>query len=1036
MGAAPWELRVRVRRAAFARRGLAFGAAGPAALLLLLLPPPLRAQDASPESIRGEIRAGRLEPAERLSRELVAANERLYGGESKPVAEALDLLAESLRRGGKYPQSLAACQRALRIKEALLPPLDPSLAVSLENLGTIHVAMGDRVAARGPLERALKIRQHVHGPVHGDVARSLLYLANLADAESRDAEALALVEQAIAIQDSIVSPEDPMRAVALNMLATFRLKLGDYTGAGTAYEQVLSLQTRTLGAEHAATASTLHNLGVLCLEMGDDREGRRYLERALATMRRGLGAGHPLIARTLTALGSALERLGDLPGALSRYGAALKIQRESFGPNSAEFAWTLMKRGQLELRMGHAARATTTLRRALRMQAETLRPGDQDMAWTLSALGSAEAMRGMADSSLAHSRRAVEIQEKALGPSHPDLAPTMARLSRVHALLGDTTSAVDAALRSALIRAEHLRLTAAGLAERQALSYATEGPTGLDEALSLIGHQGSRAYPAAVRRVWDAAIQTRTLVLDEMASRHRVALADTADSATNEARVQLREARQRIANLLVRGPGSDPPDRYEALLRRGRLEMERAERVLGDRSATFRAQGTIARRGLSEVLTALPPPWGLVAYAVSETDRSRRYVAFVFGADREPQAVDLGDARLIDRLVTRWAESVLQATDEVGPAARRGEAASRAAGETLRKAAWDPLREAIGGAKSLFIVPDGALHAMNFGALPAWGGGYLVEEDLILHYVASEKDLVPQAVPRLHGEGLLALGGVDFGSGSAPDVPSPPRNGAGGANGSDPGTSAAIPWNCSGFRGARFASLPQSRLEVEEIAELWGDARGVTIVTGGDATEASFKRLAPGKRVLHLATHGFFLDPDRCLPAGGETRGIGGIESRVPPKRPAAFQQQNPLLLSGLALAAANSRSEASVGEEDGILTAEEVASLDLRGVDWAVLSACDTGVAGVARGEGILGLRRAFQTAGVATLVISLWPVQDQATREWMRALYRSRFHEGADTARAIRAATLQALQSRRAQGRSTSPFFWAAFLAAGDWN
>jgi CHAT domain-containing protein len=144
----------------------------------------------------------------------------------------------------------------------------------------------------------------------------------------------------------------------------------------------------------------------------------------------------------------------------------------------------------------------------------------------------------------------------------------------------------------------------------------------------------------------------------------------------------------------------------------------------------------------------------------------------------------------------------------------------------------------------------------------------------------------------------------------------------------------------------------------------------------------------------------------------------------------------SPLLLSGLALAEANRRSDTTPHEEDGILTAEEVASLDLRGVEWVVLSACDTGTASSLGGEGVLGLRRAFHTAGASALVISLWPVQDSAAREWMRSLYGHRLSGGTATAQAVQAATLDVLRSRRAQGRSTSPFFWAAFVASGDWD
>ena len=141
--------------------------------------------------------------------------------------------------------------------------------------------------------------------------------------------------------------------------------------------------------------------------------------------------------------------------------------------------------------------------------------------------------------------------------------------------------------------------------------------------------------------------------------------------------------------------------------------------------------------------------------------------------------------------------------------------------------------------------------------------------------------------------------------------------------------------------------------------------------------------------MLHLATHGFFLGGD-CAPAAGPTRGLKVVEEK--PAAPKNTGYVSPLLLSGLALAGANQRASASATEEDGILTAEEIAGLDLTGVEWAVLSACDTGVGEIQAGEGVFGLRRAMQLAGVHTLVMSLWPVDDEATRAWMTALYRAR--------------------------------------------
>ena len=201
-------------------------------------------------------------------------------------------------------------------------------------------------------------------------------------------------------------------------------------------------------------------------------------------------------------------------------------------------------------------------------------------------------------------------------------------------------------------------------------------------------------------------------------------------------------------------------------------------------------------------------------------------------------------------------------------------------------------------------------------------------------------------------------------------------------------------------------------------------------MTGADASPEAFEQYAPGKRVLHVATHGFFLQGScesavqRRLDAGKRDEGF----------LPASAE--NPLLLSGLAFAGANRRGSAKADETDGILTAEEIAGINLEGVDWAVLSACDTGIGEIKVGEGVFGLRRAFQVAGAKTVIMSLWPVEDETTRQWMETLYREHFLNGKDTGESVRAASLQILRQRRTKHQSTHPFYWGAFIAAGDWH
>jgi CHAT domain-containing protein len=240
----------------------------------------------------------------------------------------------------------------------------------------------------------------------------------------------------------------------------------------------------------------------------------------------------------------------------------------------------------------------------------------------------------------------------------------------------------------------------------------------------------------------------------------------------------------------------------------------------------------------------------------------------------------------------------------------------------------------------------------------------------------------------------------------------------------------------------QFAALAGTGREVHDIARLWTDSPA-EILENRAANERAFKHDAPGHRVLHLATHGFFLGND-CTPVSAGTRSVGGLTTAPkaqpnPPKRPnpnASPLSENPLLMSGLALAGANRRAAAGPDDEDGILTAEEVSALNLEGVEWVVLSACDTGLGEIKASEGVFGLRRAFQVAGARTVIMSLWSVDDEATRLWMRALYRNRLQKHLNTADSVRQASLDVLRDRRAHGQSTHPFYWGAFVAAGDWR
>ncbi len=403
------------------------------------------------------------------------------------------------------------------------------------------------------------------------------------------------------------------------------------------------------------------------------------------------------------------------------------------------------------------------------------------------------------------------------------------------------------------------------------------------------------------------------------------------------------------------------------------------------------------------------------------------YMAFVLApGDTAPHLLLLGAADSVDAAVARWRAQAFASP----PGARAFED-----GERLRRLVWDPVVALLPAGAPVWMVPDGELQKVNFYALPASPGRWLVEQPLVLHRIGSERDLLaaPDAGGAAHG--ALVFGGVDYDHSSETvdstgvGAPRMAANGTvadgGAAARANSRTAAPGPPACRGLLDQHFDPLPATRGEAAAIASLAGALAGASggvapiALSGPEADEAAFKRLAPGRRVIHLATHSYFL---------GTECASGSPAARV--------LAQNPLVFSGIVLAGANRWQQARERHEadDGLLTAEELAGLDLRGAEWLVLSGCESGLGQVKSWEGVFGLPRAGRRAGVRTLIMSLAPVDDDASSLWMRSLYDARFVRGEETAFAVRTASRRVIEWLRRHGRAPEPRLWGAFVALGE--
>lgn len=486
--------------------------------------------------------------------------------------------------------------------------------------------------------------------------------------------------------------------------------------------------------------------------------------------------------------------------------------------------------------------------------------------------------------------------------------------------------------------------------------------------------------PRMNRLAMTQVLRTKGRVLDAVAGESAL-IRRHADDATRALLDKLGATRATLASVST---GRGKPEEIKTL----EAEVRSLESRISEKSSTFRR--ATKEVSLETVRAAIPPGGVLVDivafrpldahYHTLSDQEPQRYVAFVLHGDgSDPVAIDLGPSEPIDRTVVQLRTAVSNPkADPMAP------------GKTLYDQVMAPLEPHLKGKTNIILSPDGALNTVPFAAMRK-DDAYLIDR-YTFTYVTSGRDLLRWGDGGEQGRGVVVVANPDFA-----------MNGKSAPSG-------------SAFARVRFPALPGTESEAKAIKGLFPSAK---TLTGKDATESEIKRLRQ-PRVLHVATHGFFLGQKGAAP---QTRALELDDA----EKTEVKEAQDPLLRSGLALAGASSLNGNS--SEDGILTALESASLDLAGTKLVVLSACQTATGEARNGEGVYGLRRAITMAGAETLVMSLWSVDDEATNYLMQGFYR-RLKAGAGRSESLREVQLEMARSKGV----SHPYYWAAFIPSGD--
>lgn len=332
------------------------------------------------------------------------------------------------------------------------------------------------------------------------------------------------------------------------------------------------------------------------------------------------------------------------------------------------------------------------------------------------------------------------------------------------------------------------------------------------------------------------------------------------------------------------------------------------------------------------------------------------------------------------------------------------------------------IRPLLGNAKHLLISADGALNLVPFEVLRDETGQYLIHR-YQFSYLTSGRDLVRIAeshkTPQKPQQEAVILANPDYyQSAQVAKIPS-------GTQLSSNQPTASVD-SLGNFEHAPGTAELAQMLKAEVLPT-------ATLLTKNAATKTALQQF-PSPQILVLATHGFFLpNQEKALDdLDRHTQLIGTGSNQV--LQPQNLKIKNPLLRSGLALAGSNRRNDPNLplDADNGILTALEISGLDLRGTQLVVLSACETGVGDAAVGDGVYGLRRVLAISGAQSQVLSLWKVDDIATKDLMVSYFKKMLREGKGRHAALQTAKKEMLKNPKRQ----HPYYWASFISSGDWT
>lgn len=947
---------------------------------------------------------GRFQEAERQYIQVLNTKTSVLGEEHPEVTYTTGGLAELYRRMGFYDKAEPLFELALEQIRDQQGDQDPGLYAVLANQAKLFEDQGQYEKAEKTYLQVWTFDRKSLGEKHPNTVIDLNNLAGIYRKRGFYRQAETTLLQVLADSREVFGELHPQSITALNNLALLYENMGLYDKAEPYFADAIRDAKAVMGEKHPKTINMMNNLALLHESQGLFEKAEPLYLKAIELNTSLKGAEHPdtvAIKNNLAFLYMLEKKYKD---ADRQFRAVLNIWQKQLGINHQNTLKAQNNLARANHKLGRLREAEAFFQLTLKSRQDNLGRQHPDSIRSMIDLGGLYKKTDRLPQAKLLLQEALSLAESNLGDKHPYTFEALNSLADVFEMTPDLEKALETRVIGFNRRSEFLNRILWSTGENTRQSYIRLHKPEQDRFLRQLVKTGTQETATLALHI---SLQRKGLLLKIASEINKIVLMSGSPELYGLTS-DLQSVQKDLAALTLSGPAGESAEAFQEKL----LELEDSRNKL---------QGQLGRASLSyknssqqievdDVLDELNENTALVDF-LTYTDKRSEVVAVVATKDAENskhiKLVPLGKLLILRQAISEYRSLIQEEDTEEGEL--------EVAGRAIYNKIWKPLTPFLKDKPTVYIVPDSIVHLLPFDTLIDENDKYLLESK-DLRILSSSRDLVVSSLPSAE-KGLLIIAGPDYNIDTGKDVKKAimDRRGA---------DSNGLRLASVGLRSLSFDKLTGAELEGTAIKKVSDQLKKqATIYSKRQAEEVRLRGIKKPPQIVHIATHGFFLKPEDSM-----IRRLlslqRGARNRLPPPG------DNPLLRAGLAFAGINANAP-FLGDidtnNDGILTALEVLKLNLNGTELVVLSACETGVGEIHAGEGVYGLRRAFQEAGVSSVLNSLWPVSDEGTRTLMVGFYNELL--GGKTVREA----LKASQLAMFKTEWNHPYYWAAFVVVG---